>query len=114
MADVIDEERYQLLRELVRPVVVGAVGHDGRHAVGIVECANKVVARCLTCRIGAVWIVLCSFHEEVLTICLMLSLRRCFGREWCRNAFWMSHFECAIDFISGDVVEALALVLLRE
>ena len=49
MADIIDEERNQLLRELVRTIVVGAVGHDGRHAVSVVEGANKVVRACLTC-----------------------------------------------------------------
>ena len=47
VADVIDEERNQLLRELVRTIVVGAVGHDGRHAVSVVEGANKVVRTCL-------------------------------------------------------------------
>ena len=49
VADVVDEEGYQLLRELVRTIVVRAVGHDGRHAIGIVECANKMVGACLGC-----------------------------------------------------------------
>lgn len=43
MANVVDEQRNQLLRELVRTIVVAAVCHDSRHAVGIVESANKVV-----------------------------------------------------------------------
>ena len=30
MADIVDEQRNQLFRELVRPVVVGTVGYDGR------------------------------------------------------------------------------------
>ena len=47
MADIVDEERDELLRELVRTIVVRAVGHDGRHAVGVVESAYEMVARCL-------------------------------------------------------------------
>ena len=47
MADIVDEQRNQLFRELIRSVVVRAVGDDGRHAVCVVECADKVVARCL-------------------------------------------------------------------
>ena len=43
VADVVDKQRYQFLRELVRAVVVGAVGHDGGHAVGVVEGTDKVV-----------------------------------------------------------------------
>ena len=46
LADIVDEQRNQLLRELIRSVVVRAVGHDGRHAVCIVEGTHKVVARC--------------------------------------------------------------------
>ena len=45
VADVVDEKRDELLRKLIRPVVVRAVGHDGRHAVGVMERADKVVAR---------------------------------------------------------------------
>ena len=44
VADVVDEQRYQLLRKLIGSIVVGAVGHDGRHTVGVVECPYKVVA----------------------------------------------------------------------
>ena len=43
MADVVYEQRYQLLRELIRTIVVGAVGHDGRHAVCVVEGTNEMV-----------------------------------------------------------------------
>ncbi len=43
VADVVDEQGDEFFRELVRPVVVGAVGHDGRHSVGIVESADKMV-----------------------------------------------------------------------
>ena len=47
MADVVDEEWDQLLRELVRTVVVRAVGHDGWHTVSIVEGTNEMVTRSL-------------------------------------------------------------------
>ena len=43
MAYVVDEERYQLLWELVGTVVVGAVGHDGGHPVGVMVGAYEVV-----------------------------------------------------------------------
>ena len=43
MTDVVDEQRNQLLRELVWTVVIRAVGHDGRHTVCIVESTNEVV-----------------------------------------------------------------------
>ena len=52
MADVVDEERDELLGELIGAVVVGAVGHDGGHAVGVVERTHKVVAAGLAGRIG--------------------------------------------------------------
>ena len=47
MADVVDEERNQLLRELIRTIIVRTVGHDGRHAVSIVEGTNKMIGTCL-------------------------------------------------------------------
>ena len=75
VADVVDEEGYQLLRELIGAVVVRAVSHDGRHAIGIMECTHEVIAASLTCTIWRVRVVLCSFHEEIFAVCLMLSLR---------------------------------------
>ena len=43
MMDIVDEQRNQLLRELVWTVVVRAVGYDGRHTVCIVESTDEVV-----------------------------------------------------------------------
>ena len=43
MTDIVDEQRNQLLWELVWTVVVRAVGYDGRHTVCIVESADEVV-----------------------------------------------------------------------
>ncbi len=49
-----DHERDQLLRELVRPVVVRAVGRDRGKAVGVVIGAHQVVGAGLGSRVGAV------------------------------------------------------------
>ena len=43
MTDVVDEQRNQLLWELVWTVVVRAVGHDGWHTICIVESTDEVV-----------------------------------------------------------------------
>ena len=43
MLDVIDHQRDQLLRELIRAVVVGTAGDVDRHAVGVVERLNEVI-----------------------------------------------------------------------
>ena len=72
MAYVVDEERDELLWELVRTIVVGAVGHDGRHAVSIVESTYKVVAAGLGSRVGRMGIVLGGFYEELLAISLVV------------------------------------------
>ncbi len=45
VTDVVDEQRNELLGELVWAVVVRAVGHDCRHAVGVVVGTHKVVGR---------------------------------------------------------------------
>ena len=52
MTDIVDEKRYQFFRKLIRAVVVGAVGHDGRHSIRVMKGTDKMVARCLACRIG--------------------------------------------------------------
>ena len=41
---IVDEERHQLLGELIRTVVVRTVGHQRWHAVGIVVGAHEMVA----------------------------------------------------------------------
>ena len=43
VAYIVDEQRYQFLRELVWSVVVGAVGYDGRHSVSVVEGTYEMV-----------------------------------------------------------------------
>ena len=42
MTDVVDEQRNQLLWELIWSVVVRADGHDGRHTVCIVESTDEI------------------------------------------------------------------------
>ena len=82
IAYIIDEQRDKFLRELVRSVIVRAVGHDGRKAVGVVEGADEMVRRSLR---GAVWtvrIVFCLLSEQ-----LAIKL------------------QSAVDFIGADVVE---------
>lgn len=43
MTDVINEEWYLLFGELIRTIVVGAIGHDSWHTVCVVEGTNKVI-----------------------------------------------------------------------
>ena len=43
VANVVDEQRYQFLWKLIRPVVIRAVGHDNGHSVSVMECAHEVV-----------------------------------------------------------------------
>ena len=40
VTDIVDEKRYQFLRELVGAVVVGAIGDYGGEAEGVVESAD--------------------------------------------------------------------------
>ena len=49
MTNIIDEQRNKFLRELIRTIVVRAVRHDGRHAVGIMEGTYEMIRRCFRC-----------------------------------------------------------------
>jgi len=71
VAYIVDEEGYQFLRELVRSVVVGAVGHDRRHTVGVVVGTDKVVGGCLRRAVWRMGIVFGLLGEEEGTIRLM-------------------------------------------
>ena len=114
MADVVNEERNQLFGELVRTVVVTAVRHDGRHAVGIVERTHEVVGTRLGCGIRRVRRVLRRLVEEVVAVGQVM-FRAGSGRgERRRDAFRVVHLESTVDFVGGDMVEALAFVLFRE
>ena len=71
VADIVDEQGYQFLRELVRAVVVRAVGHYGRHTVGVVEGPNEVVGGGLRRAVGAVGAVPRGLAEELVTVHLV-------------------------------------------
>ena len=108
-----DKEWNEFLRELVGSIVIRAVGHDSRHAVCVMEGTHKVVATGLGCRVGAMGVVLGSLYEEVLAIGLVV-LRRRLGREGWGDTLWVSHLECTIHLVGRDMVEAFALILLRQ
>ena len=77
-----DHQRDQLLREVVGAVVVGAVGHHHRQAVGVAPGRDQVVRRRLGRRIGRARVVGCLLGEQAFCA------------------------EGAVDLVGGDVVEA--------
>ena len=109
VADVVYEERDQLLGELVGPVVVRAVGHDRRHAVRVVERTHKVIRRGLRCRIGRMGIILRILVEEVAAVGKVMLARRGRCRERRLDALGIGQFQSPVDLIRRDVVEELAV-----
>ena len=75
VADIVDEQRNQLFRELVGTVVVGTVGYDGRHAVGVVESTDEVVAAGFGSGVGTVRVIFRGFQEESLAVCQVMFRR---------------------------------------
>ena len=65
---IVDDQRDQLLGELVRTVIVGAVGDIGREMIGIHVCLHQHVRACLTCGVGTVGIVRRGLIEESIVI----------------------------------------------
>ena len=114
MTNVVDEERNQLLGELVGSVVVRAVGDDGRHAVGVVEGTHKVIRAGFRSTVGRMRIVLGGFVEEVRAVGEMVLTARSSCREGRLHALGMVHGQGAIDLIGRDVVKALALIFLGQ
>ncbi len=114
VADVVDEQRNQLFGELVRTVVIGAVRHDGRHAVGVVERAYKMVGTGLGSGIRRMRSVLRRLVEEVVAVGQVMLGAGGRRGERGRDAFRVVHLEGAVDFVGRDVVEALAFVLFGE
>ena len=111
---VVDKQGNQFFGELVGPVVVGAVGHQCGHPVGVVIGSHEVVARCLGGGIRRVRIVFCGLGEELLAVGLVVPVARCLCGERSGHAFGMCQFECAVYLVGGDVVEELALVFFGQ
>jgi hypothetical protein len=60
---VVNDQRNELFRELVRAVVVGAVSREHRQTVGVVVGTHQVVAGSFAGRIGAIGLVAIRFPE---------------------------------------------------
>ena len=114
VTNVVDEQRNQLLRELIRPVVVRTVRHDGRHAVRVVKRPHKVVAARLAGRVGAVRVVLRILVEEILPVRQVMFRRRSRGSERRLDTLRMRHLQCPVHLVGRDMIETLALILLRQ
>ena len=69
---VVDKQWNKFFWELIWSVIVRAVCYNCRHAVCVVECADKMVGTRLTCRVGGVRSVFCCFVEEILAIRQMM------------------------------------------
>ena len=65
---IVDDQRDQLLGELERAVIVGAVGDIGREMIGIHVCLHQHVRACLTCGVRTVGIVRRGLIEESIVI----------------------------------------------
>ena len=105
--NVIDEQRNQFLRELVGAVVVGAIGHNSRHAEGVVESADKMIRRGLRRGIRAVRLIIQVLREELLTISEVMLSGRSLRGERRLDALRVRHLQRAVDLVGRDVVEPL-------
>ena len=105
VADIVDEQRDELLRELVGPVVVRTVGHQRRHPVRVVVSSHEVVGRGFRSRVGAVRRVLRLFGEELLAEGPAAALpARSISLGTCQ-------LQRPVHLVGGDVVEQFALPL---
>ena len=102
---VVDEKRDQLLRKLVRSVVVRAVGNYRRHTVGVMERPHEVVTPRLARRIRAVRLVFRILSEELAAVGMMV-LRRGLGGERGLYPLRVGQFKRSVHLVRGDVVEA--------
>ena len=102
--DVVDEQRDQLLRELIWSVVVRAVGNYRRHAVGVMERPHEVVTPRLARRVRAVRLVFGVFREELAAVGMMV-LRRGLGGERGFYPLRVGQLQRSVDLVRGYVVE---------
>ena len=84
---IVDKQRYQFFRELIRTVIVAAISYDYRHPVGIPESAHEMIRRGFGCRVRTVGIVFGIFRK-----------------------ISVSRFECAIYLIRGNMIEQMAYI----
>ncbi len=78
------------------------------------ESTDEVVARGFGGAVGAVGLVLEVLGEKFLTIGQMVLTAGSLGGEGWLDALGVRHLESAVDLVGGDVVETLALELLRQ
>ena len=112
VAYVVDEQRYELLGELVGTVVVRAVRYECRHAVGVVVGPDEVVARGFRGRVGAVRRIAGGLLEELLAVGQVVFRGGCRRREGRRDALGAGELQRAVDLVRGDVIEELARIAL--
>ena len=103
--DIVDEQRDELLRELVGTVVVRAVGHHRGHAVGIVVGAYEVVGRGLGRAVRTVRLVLEVFREETRAVGQMMLAGRGLRGEGRLHAVGIGHLQGAVHLIGRDMIE---------
>ena len=95
MTYIVDKQRYQFFRELIRAVVVGAVGDNGGHAVCVMICTYKMVAAGLGSRVWRMWLIFSVFGKELVAV----------GRV----AFGFGKLQSAVNLVGGYVVETFAV-----
>ena len=102
LPDVVDEQRNQLLRELVWSVIVGTVCDYGRHPVSVVIGSHEMVTRSLGGGIRTMRLILAVLREEPLTafIAIRITFRPC-------------QHQSPIDLVSRNMIEPLPLPTLR-
>ena len=84
--DVDTHQGDQFFGEMVGAVIIGAIGDNRRHTIGMVVSAGEVVAACFGCGIGAIGGVRGGFGKRVVV--------------------WP---KCPIHFIGGNVEEPIAI-----
>ena len=114
MAYVVDKQWNQLLWELIRTIIVATISYDGRQSVSVVERPHKMVARRLGSRIWRMRLILQIFREKLFAVSQMVLAARRLCGERRLDSFGVGHLQRAINLVSGNVVEPLALKLLRQ
>src|SRR5713101_436364 len=88
LARIQNHQRDQLLRKLVRPIVVGAIRGEDRQLVSVIVRAYQVIGSRLGCGVRTVWRVGSYFTES-----------------------WIAWAERSVYFVGGNVQEAESLTI---